>query len=588
MGTVESTSPPSLDDEVRQVVGPGVSRTPTRDAQRARWWLGMAICVGALVAGSAAFLPQQSIWIDEAAQMAGLRLGPIEVTRWLAGSDRRNFGQFRDRMPPLSYWVGRCWAQALGRDEATLRWLSVLEAAGATALIYSAARRAFGSAAAWVGGLSFALSPAVVVLAVEIRAYALFLLCSAGAFYFLVRVMADEVPRRRDVVGLTVALAAAILTHFFGLVLSGGILCPLAIFAAVRKGRRATMIIVGAGVAIAAASISPFVFEALRMTRVYPARPGVLGHVLTTVRLLPGLTSHPALALFAPAYTACLAAAAVLAALAILPLGPRRGVQVAVALALASGLAAVAVVKVTKGSFDAARPTYNAWMWPGVCLLLASGLGCRHPRARRVAGLASAVFIGTLAIGVIELARFGTSFAHGPHPTIARMVRELGERDLAVIHDDPSHHLAHIAGPLYHEFGASLRQYGPDNTTIDRGPTGLLIYKGIRIDRREEKPAVELPHRLLMVIHSQNTPSRALVDRVRDGARFEGSGPITRDLLASPSWKLVDRRSVIGERSADILVFRRVGGDAIPGGRATAVARRPAAGAGSDESRPLR
>ena len=31
--------------------------------------------------------------------MSGLHLGPVEVG-WLAGSDPRDFGQFRDRMPP--------------------------------------------------------------------------------------------------------------------------------------------------------------------------------------------------------------------------------------------------------------------------------------------------------------------------------------------------------------------------------------------------------------------------------------------------------------------------------------------------------
>jgi Dolichyl-phosphate-mannose-protein mannosyltransferase len=535
----------------------------------------MAVCVAALAAGAAAFLPQQSIWVDEAAQITGLRLGPVQVAGWLAGADRRDFGQFRDRMPPLSYWVGWCWVQAFGRDEAALRWLSVLEMAGATALIYVAARRAFGPAAAWVAGLSFALSPAVVVLAVEIRAYALFVLCSAGAFYFLVGALADGAQRRRDVVGLMVALAAAILTHFFGLVLSGGVLIALATFAATGKGRWATVLAVASVVAIAAVSISPFVLESFRTTRFVPARSRVLDELLTTCRLLPGLTSHPALALFPPAEVSSVAAVIVLAILATLPLGPRRRAQIAVVLVLMSGLAAVAVVKVTKGSFDAARPTYNAWTWPGISLLLGSGLGCSHPVARRAAGLAAGLLIAALGIGVIELAHNGTSFAHTPHRRIARMIRELGERDVAVIHDDPSYHLVHISGPLRCEFGEGLKQYRLEDAAPDRRPSRLRTCEGVRSDGPEAGPAVELPQPVLVVIHSQNTPPRALLGRIREGTRFEGDGPISRDLRASPSWRLVDRRAVVAEHSADILVFRRVGRAGIPEARASDVARRP-------------
>ncbi len=546
-------------------VAPGGSGVPP--------WIGMALCAAALVAGSAAFLPQQSIWVDEATQLSGLQLGPLDVVRWLAGADRRDFGQFRDRMPPLSYWLGWCWAQAFGRQATALRWLGVLYTAGAAALIYAAARRAFGPSAGWVGGLSFALSPAVVVMAVEIRAYPLLLLCSAGAYYFLLRTLNDATPRARDVIGLAATLAAGILTHFFGLVLAGGVLITLTLFAVTRRGRWASVFAVGGVVAVAAASIIPFIRESVAASRVPPSGTRVVDQLLATCRLLPGLTSHPAIALFPPAEALCAAAAVVLGLVALVPLGRRRRAQAAVVLVLTTGLTAVAAAKVAMTSFDAARPTYNAWIWPGISLLLASGLGCLRPRAWRVASIAAGVLIAGLGIGVVQLGRHGTSFAHTPSGSIARMIRELGEGDVAIIHDDPSHHLVHISGPLYQEFGPFLKQYHLDRSSLDRRPPGLLTCEGVRLGRSEVGPSSVLSQPVIVVIHSQNTPPGALVDRIRRGTRFEGDGPIARELLSSPSWKLVDRRSAHAEHSADILVFRRVGRDDLPRAQTPAVTR---------------
>jgi hypothetical protein len=410
-------------------------------------------------------------------------------------------------------------------------------------------------------------------MAVEIRAYPLFLLCSAGAFYFLVRSLTEGAPRAGGVIGLALTLAAAILTHFFGLVLAGGVLVALAASAATRRGRWASVFAAAGVVAVAAASISPYILESLRVTRVRPPRPQVVDQLLATGRLLPGLTSHPALALFPPVEASCTAAAIVLGVVALLPLGRRRRAQAAVALVLASGLTAVAAAKVAMASFDAARPTYNAWIWPGISLLLASGLGCRRPGARCVARVAAGVLVAGLGIGVVELGRHGTSFAHTPNGSIARMIRELGERDVAVIHDDSSHHIVHISGPLYQEFGPVLKQYHLDQASLDRRSPGLLTCDGVRLRGGEAIPASALTQPLIVVIHSQNTPPRALVDRIRRGTRFEGDGPITRELRSSPSWKLVDRRAAVAEHSADILVFRRVGRDELPGARTPAVAR---------------
>ena len=133
-------------------------------------------CVLLAIMVPAFFMPHQSLWVDETTQLSGLTLGPSEVTAWLAGTDPHRFGVPPDRSPPMSYWIGWGWSRVFGLTEASMRWLGVVLVAFATMLVFDAGRRAWGCAAALTAGLLFALSPNVVVNAVEIRSYPLFLL----------------------------------------------------------------------------------------------------------------------------------------------------------------------------------------------------------------------------------------------------------------------------------------------------------------------------------------------------------------------------------------------------------------------------
>lgn len=82
--------------------------------------IGMG-CVAVAVASAAAFLPHQTLWTDEAAQLNGLTLGPVEVVRWLTDRVQYDFGTPDDRMPPLSYWLGWAWSRAFGLSEMPMR-----------------------------------------------------------------------------------------------------------------------------------------------------------------------------------------------------------------------------------------------------------------------------------------------------------------------------------------------------------------------------------------------------------------------------------------------------------------------------------
>ena len=211
------------------------------EAKNTQRLTGQAIVAGALVCaigfGAAApFLPKQSIWGDETTQLSGLTLGPVEVVRWLANPSSKDFGVPGDRMPPLSYWLGWIWAKGFGLNATSLRWFGVLCTTLATALVFHSAYRAFGVHAACGAGLVFALSPNVTYLAVEIRAYPLFLLTSAGAFHAFLGLLPCSTDRQTNSwIALILWLLLGIYTHFFGIVLAGSILSVLFLAALIHK-----------------------------------------------------------------------------------------------------------------------------------------------------------------------------------------------------------------------------------------------------------------------------------------------------------------------------------------------------------------
>jgi hypothetical protein len=516
-------------------------------------WLGLGTVVLALVVGSAWFLPRQSLWLDEATQMSGLSLDPARVVRWLLGTEHFDFGQFRDRTPPLSYWLGWGWSRAFGYGESSFRWFGVACVAVASALVFEAGRLAFGTAAGWAAGLAFALSPAVVMLAVEIRAYPLFLLWSAAAWFLLVRwQIGEKGPGWPTRVALALVLAAAVGTHYFGVVLAGAVLVALAVLDR-REGRRLGPVVgVGGVVAVSVAAIVPFIRTSTNLYRYGPDRFAGSARRLNGLKnLLVGQVGHVTLTVVRPVEVVALVAAAVLVILAIWSHGVvrRRGAGLAIVLALGAGFAAVAVAKLAMSRFDPATPSYNAWMRPGVCLLLASGIASR---ARRTAMATCGMLIAAQAFGVYQLAAHGDHFAHGPHRAISGMIRRVGPGEVAVVHDDPSDHAIFISSPIRCEWGPGLEQY-----RLVASSNGSAVVRGYP-GGRETRPVGSLPHRYLLVVSSRAMSPGALASQVRTGDRPVGRGPVARQLLAADVWRLAGRALAVSQIAAEVDLFENI------------------------------
>ncbi len=187
----------------------------------------LLILIGAL-AVRAHRLAAQSLWYDEAVTAHVVGRGIAELTRWTAD----------DIQPPLYYYAVAGWTAAAGRSEWALRFPSAFCGVLTVALMWTAARRLFGSwTAALLAALLAAFSPLYVYYAQEARMYAQLTFLGLLAGYALWRAMGPRVGvhahARRQVLCwwlvFVVAATAALYTHYFtAFLLLAYALCVLA------------------------------------------------------------------------------------------------------------------------------------------------------------------------------------------------------------------------------------------------------------------------------------------------------------------------------------------------------------------------
>lgn len=511
---------------------------------------GLFLCTAAALATTTAFLPHQSLWTDEATQLSGLTLDPVAVVRWLTGQSRHDFGVSDDRMPPLSYWLGWVWAQVFGLTEPSLRWFGAACVAAATAVVYLTAQRAWGTASAVVAGLLVALSPNVVVQAVEIRAYPLLILTSAGVYYCLVRLLESESNRGKWIAALAACGIAASYTHFFGLVLTGGaFLALLVVFRACGDRVRPVLTAI-AVVGILSLGLAPFVLASVGLS--HSAAPGNgAGKLVGLARLAYRLFAHPATAVSSVAVAAALVGGTLaIAAAGAAGFVERARVVTGLMIALASGFFVVILAHFAQSNFNAAAPSYNSWALPGVALVAAAGLRAPTRWHRRVARSGCFLLLAANAYGTVQLAVHGTSFAHTPYRAVAEIVRRY-EPDAVVAYDEPlaPSQVWSIYSPLRYEFGPTMRQY----EWVAGSDARLVAYP----NKETETDLVRVAAKHLVVVRPKQADAVQVADQVRNGVRPVEPGPLVERLSASPDWERVEAATFGSFVTTGVVVFRR-------------------------------
>jgi 4-amino-4-deoxy-L-arabinose transferase-like glycosyltransferase len=516
--------------------------------------IGVA-CVAIGIAADALFLPHQSLWNDEATQMSGLSLDPVEVTKWLADRVDYDFGVPDDRMPPLSYWAGWIWSRVTGLSETPMRWLGVACVAIATAVVFAAANRAWGLTAGAAASLLLATSPNVVMISVEIRAYPMLILAAAGIYACLIGyATSSSASRRRWLAGMVACGIAAMYTHFFGLVALGGALVAAFVLARANGESVRPVVVAGGVAAVAVLGLAPFVFASTSLSQ-GNARPAEV-KLVGLVRLAYRQFSHPAMSI-SPVAVGLAALGFVLGVVSgLAPKARWTWAARGLGLALASGGAVVAVAQLAQSTFEAAQQSYNVWMLPPLAILMGSGLAARAWAVRNTAIAAILLSLATNLYADAHLALRGANFAHTAHRPIADAIRRLGSREVALIHDGDTAQAWHIYSPIRYEFGGQIRQF----SLVAGGQTEAAIrVTDYPLPRKKvEYDPITLPFHNLIVVRSAQWHAKDIASQIRRGIVPLGDGPVTHALLASGGWERVEEGTYLAFVGADVDILRKV------------------------------
>ncbi len=535
--------------------GAGTNTDQPRNAISMLEPFGGVLCAALSVLACSLFLPTQSLWIDEIDQLGGLTLTPFEVFRWLAGWSPQTFIVGTDCMPPASYWLGWLWSRFFGLGETQLRWLGVTCTALSTLLIFHTARANWGLASGFAAGLLFAISPNVIIMSVEIRAYPLYLLTSAATFWFFTRLLRSP---GADATGCAIGLAVCsildIYTHFFGMVLVGSCLLAALVVEAARGGRTGPIILAASLIAIASLGVMPPLLAAFEVR----ATKGITVHevaamkrVAELAKLLYRLFAAPStqLSVAALAITVLGAAQASVASLA----PKRRGHDPAVGLilCLAAGISVVFGASFFLKRIDALAPRYNLWMVSASLLLLSSGLAAKRKSLRTMARSGIALLVLASLYPTIALVVHGKSFAHNPHRQIQARIAQLGTEGVAVVHD-ASQWNYDLFISLRHALGPGLKQYLYSDGKVRELRIPAPPHKQVPIDFATLNPD------FLVVLTSRPVKSWEIVDHLRAGSCPMKPGKLVGQLAASTKWMEVEQMVLVTFVSARMSVFSRV------------------------------
>jgi hypothetical protein len=510
----------------------------------------VAAVAALLIVNAGMFLPYQSLWLDETTQIGGIRLGAMQVLPWLAGRGP-DLGVPDDCAPPVSYLLQIGWGAAFGTSESALRWFGVVCAYVGVLFAAAAARRAFGRLSAVAAALFLASSPNVMMIAVEIRSYAVFFMLACTSTYLLIRVLqSDATSQVRWIAALTTALLAAIYTHYFGVVLAGACFLALLFHGWRTPIRRNPTLGFAVVLVVGSIGLLPFLGSALEMTRSFGAANAPAPAIATSpgrsvLQLGYRFFAHPAMAGSSIATALTLAGALIAGAVALTPRRAGDPLRVAVLVALGGGLGVVVVAAFTLTRLRATVPTYNVWALPLIALLLARSVSIRRGSPRRLGAAGVVLLVAGSLLASLRVHRHPDAYAHGPQRRIFELLGELGPENSMVVYDRASTAAGHMFFPIRHTFGHSLPQY------VAEGADARLV----PYDPLDPVPSVR-ERRFAIVLRPRVVPATELARDLEQSG--PPPGPIeTAESLKQQGWRSVSIEHRPSLMTTDIEVLER-------------------------------
>lgn len=523
-------------------------------SDRRAWGLALAGILPLAIAG-ACFATVQQVWIDESTQLSGVALPFARMIRWLAGAPEA-LGVPPDRMPPVGYALDWLWRRVAGPGELGFRLLHLAVACGGLAILLHAVARRFGVVAGIAAALLLAATPASVDVAVEVRAYPLFLAATALQLVALLRLFDRATCSWRDLVAFALLGVLVAYVHFFGVVATCAYFCGL-IGGKVRTRRELDRVLAcWAGVLVSYVGLLPFIAGSVAIS-------GVVGQAaagLDTYARYPFVVlGHPAL-LLVPAVAAIyfvliglllgVAVVRLIGSLRAAPWAPDP--IVGVAIAVLAGLVATTLATAVLGmsGFNPLKPSYGIWLWPPIAVVAASACGpLSGATLRRLTAAAVSMLAVTLASAQALFLSHAAWYAHGPGDMVAAQVEALRGERTAVVLTGPHWAFAHF--PLVYHRGGRTDDFLLDGDGSLRRIVPIGDAGGPALP-----PATLAPYRYILLVAVQ----------ARSGADLRAlrNAQITREALIPtapylPGWTPVRDAVHPGLYTAHITCFAKAG-----------------------------
>jgi uncharacterized membrane protein len=222
-----------------------------------------------------------SVWYDEFLTIRTIRLSWQQLFT----------GDYpKELHPPLYFLLLKSWTTLFGLTDGAMRSLSVLLSVAGMIVLFLLVRQLVDRRVALGAILLFAVHPAYIHYATEIRMYALLILCSLGAFLAWTYYSTSAVPKGRHLITLAAAVVAALYTHYFGVLVALGIGLFSVARLVVERERRQLMAL--AALAVTIVLYMPWAYSTLwAQSQAYQSTYTIAPDKLLTWRVFPALFS---------------------------------------------------------------------------------------------------------------------------------------------------------------------------------------------------------------------------------------------------------------------------------------------------------
>lgn len=495
------------------------------------------------------FSTKQNLWVDESTQLSGLTLSVIDIYLWLGDFIEHPFLVPPDRMPVLSYWVGKCWIFFTNDDVLTQRWLSILLVGTGICFLggYFYLNKMYAASLSIM--LFLCLSPNLVVYSVEIRSYALFFLLST-----IVSILFFDIVRRKEVcrnglesrlVYLAIMLGLAINTHIFGLLLCGSVVSTYILLMFLDKRFQVGFRSILKALLILLVSIvlvAPSIYGSLKVTNEGNNGSGDASLILGLVKLFYRLVAHQTMLEF---YIVPIIVMIVFYGVIALSLFKNRSLpNWTILIVLIQGLIVASLAKVFMQGFNSLSISYNLWMFPFLAILF--GMSMQQLKYVKLKSIVVIFIVFAFVYGQHELFVSGEKYAHTRFSDIeAKALKYSNDLPVAIVYNK-NMAKTWFAG-IYKFRNDAIGQYIYDGDTQG--------YKNIVSNEDVSYEKIASNYNVIISVYGEDKFSNQLIRLPVSGTLTPQSLALKQIQLPETMWKIEDAISLNAQESADIVVF---------------------------------